>query len=148
MSPKKQRAAPWNIEFFKRHLSDDPDESVPAQDFLDETPPKVAAKIAAVAKAVADAPPPSFSGGGLWEAMHGNMGGYYEIRVDGPKRHHYRVFCLLERNGNDVGLDGPSIILLCGKEKRFMAVLSDADYAEVRGLGAEYRKRNPRSVSK
>jgi hypothetical protein len=101
--------------------------------------------IVAVVKAVADAPPPAFSGGGKWEAMHGDMSGCYEVRVDGPKRRHYRLFCILERDGESVGLGGPSIVLLTGKEKPFMTVLSAADYAEVKALGAEYRKRTPRS---
>ena len=47
--------------------------------------------------AVAAAPPPAFSGGGKWEAMHGEMSGFFEVRVDGPQRHHYRLFCVLER---------------------------------------------------
>ena len=74
----------------------------------------------AVVKAVADAPPPAFSGGGKWEAMHGDMNGFYEIRADGPKRHHYRLFCMLEREGAKLGLGG--------------------------NLGREYLARNPRSV--
>ena len=32
----------------------------------------------------------------MWEAMHGEMGGYYEIRVTGPGREHFRLFCRLE----------------------------------------------------
>ncbi len=100
----------------------------------------------AVVNAVADAPPPQFSGGGKWEAMHDEMAGYYEIRVDGPKRHHYRLFCLLERDGGSVGLGGPSLVLICGKEKPFRTVLSARDYGEVRRLGSEYLARRPRSV--
>jgi hypothetical protein len=45
---------------------------------------KVQATIKAVLIAVAAAPPPAFSGGGKWEAMHGDMAGYFELRVDGP----------------------------------------------------------------
>jgi hypothetical protein len=74
------------------------------------------------------------------------MGGFYEVRVDGPKRRHYRLFCVLEREGGSVGLGGPSIVLLTGKEKPFMTVLSAKDYGEVKALGAEYQKRSPRSV--
>jgi hypothetical protein len=70
--------------------------SVPAADFLDGCPPKVRGTILAVLDAVAAAPPPAFSGGGKWEAMHGDMGGYYEIRVTGPGREQFRLFCLLE----------------------------------------------------
>lgn len=100
----------------------------------------------AVVRAVADAPPPAFSGGGKWEAMHGEMGGFYEVRVDGPKRRHYRLFCVLEREGAAVGLGGPGLVLITGKDKPFQTVLSAADYAEVRALGDEYRRRVPRSV--
>jgi hypothetical protein len=37
-------------------------------------------------------------------------------------------------------------VLIAGKTKAFMTVLSKAEYADVRALGAEYRRRNPRSV--
>lgn len=52
---------------------------------------EVEATILAVLEAVRQAPPPRFSGGGKWEAMHGTMGGYYEIRVTGPARAQYRA---------------------------------------------------------
>jgi hypothetical protein len=142
-----ERPAPWRVHFFQRHASDDPKRTVPALEFLRSCPTKVEAMIVAVVKAVADAPPPAFSGGGKWEAMHGEMGGFYEVRVDGPKRRHYRLFCLLERDGAAVGLGGPCLVLLTGKDKPFQTVLSAADYAEVRALGAEYRRRVPRSVT-
>ncbi|RPH65507.1 MAG: hypothetical protein EHM78_25245 [Myxococcaceae bacterium] len=60
------------ITFFQRHREDDPSRSVPARDYLDACP--VAARLLAVVKAVADAPPPVFCGGGKWEAMHGGPG--------------------------------------------------------------------------
>ena len=143
------RAQKWGVEFFKRHVSDDPSEAVPAREFLDDIPTKVAARIAAVLDAVAEAPPPAYSGGGYWEAMHDEMAGYYEVRVDGqPNRTHYRLFCLLERDGVKVGLDGPSVIAVAGKKKAFRTVLSKQDYAEVRRLGDEFRSRTPRSVEK
>jgi hypothetical protein len=121
-------------------------QAVPARDFLLACPEKVRAMMLAVVNAVAEAPPPQFSGGGKWEAMHDEMGGYYEIRVDGPKRHHYRLFCLLERDGGSVGLGGPSLVLICGKDKPFRTVLSAREYGEVRRLGSEYLARRPRSV--
>ncbi len=61
-----QRQPGWGIEFFKRHRKDDSAETVPARDFLDEIPEKVAARMIAVLEAVAEAPPPSYSGGGYW----------------------------------------------------------------------------------
>ena len=78
--------------------------------------------------------------------MHDEMAGYYEVRVDGPKRHHYRLFCVLERDGVNLGLGGPSIVLITGKDKPFRTVLSKSEYAAVRRLGDEYKARVPRSV--
>lgn len=142
-SDEQQRQS-WRIHLFQRHEDDDPNETVPARDYLDACP--VAAKLIAVVKAVADAPPPAFSGGGKWEAMHGDMGGYYEVRVDGRNRTHYRLFCILERNGAEAGLGGPSLVILTGMDKLFRTTFSDDDYEQVRKLGDEYRRRNPRSV--
>lgn len=136
----------WNIYFFQRHPSDDPRRSVPAQEYLDACTPQARAKLLAALKEVASAPPPKHRGYGRWEAMHGNMGGFYEIRADGVKRRHYRLFCILERNGADHGLEGPSIIVIAGKDKPFRTTFTDRDYAEIKRLGEEYRSRSPRSV--
>jgi Txe/YoeB family toxin of Txe-Axe toxin-antitoxin module len=105
---------PWRIHFFQRHVDDDADRAVPSIEFLDGLPAKVAAEIHAVLDAVAEAPPPSFSGGGKWEAMHDDMAGYYEIRVQGGGRNH-RLFCVLERDADDLG--GSSIVCLGGLSK-------------------------------
>jgi hypothetical protein len=67
---------PWLIHFFARHRLDDPRCRVPGRDFLDACQMAVAAKFVAILKAVAEAPPPAFSGGGKWEAMHSDMSGY------------------------------------------------------------------------
>ncbi len=69
----KQAARPWLIHFFRRHSHDESSESVPARDFFESCPAKVSAMMIAVTRAVAEAPPPTFSGGGKWEAMHGKM---------------------------------------------------------------------------
>jgi len=58
----------WDIVY---HL--DADGNVPAVDFLVGCPTKTRANLLAVLNAVAAAPPPAFSGGGKWEAMHGKM---------------------------------------------------------------------------
>jgi hypothetical protein len=145
---KRAPVDPWRVHFFKRHKDDDPNEAAPGRTFLLACPDKVRAMMVAVVKAVAEAPPLSFAGGGKWEAMHGDMGGYYEVRVDGPKRRHYRLFCLLEKDGAKIGLGGPSLIILTGLDKPFRTTLSALDYAKVRALGDEYRRRNPRSIER
>jgi hypothetical protein len=59
---------PWSIVYYQA-----PDGTVPALEFLDGCPGTVDAQFTAVLDAVAAAPPPRFSGGGKWEAMHGTM---------------------------------------------------------------------------
>lgn len=145
--PTRARPTPWLIHFFQRHADDDDAQSVPARDFLDGCPESVQGKILAALRAVAEAPPPAFSGGGYWEAMHGEMAGYYEVRVDGPQRRHFRLFCILERSGGDHNLGGASIVLITGMVKEFRTTFSGRDYARVRALGDEYRARSPRSVA-
>jgi len=99
----------------------------------------------AVLVAVAAAPPKRYSGGGYWEAMKGDMTGWFEVRVDGPKRHHYRLFCRLDYEAEDA--TKPLLVVITGLDKPFRTELSDSDYAGVRQLGDEYLSRNPRSIA-
>lgn len=106
-------------------------------------PAGVRAKFNAVLNAVAAAPPKRFSGGGAWEAMHGEMTGWFEVRKDGPRRRHYRLFCLLDY---EAAGEKPLLVIIDGREKAFRTELSSADYAAVKALGDEYRSRHPRSI--
>ena len=134
-----------DIVYFRRHPEDDPEESTPGRDFLRTVcPPAVRAKFNAVLNAVAAAPPKRFAGGGAWEAMHGDMTGWFEVRRDGPGRHHYRLFCLLDYEAQ--GVDKPLLVVVDGRDKPFRTELSPADYDAIRSLGEEFRKRNPRSL--
>lgn len=136
----------WGVVYFKTK-----DGGVPAEDFLDSCPAKVEARFYAVLEAVRDAPPPQFSGGGYWEAMHGDMGGFYEIRLTGPGRRQYRLFCVLD-NADSTGLrrrglDSPQIAVITGMVKDSGKKFSDRDYAKVRALEAQYSKTYPRSIA-
>ncbi len=136
----------WNIVFYETVEG-----AVPGADFLDECPPKVRGTILAVLDAVASAPPPAFSGGGKWEAMHGVMSGYYEIRVTGPGREQFRLFCLLENaDANTLaarGLYGPTIAVVTGMRKKTGTVFSERDYAKVRKFGANHLAQTPRRIA-
>lgn len=134
-----------DIVFFQRHRDDDPGESTPGRDFLNNCPASVRAPMRAALAAVAAAPPMKFSGGGYWEAMKGDMTGWFELRKDGPGRRHYRLYCLLDYEAK--GLDRPLLVVVDGRVKAFRTELSATDYAEVRALGDEYRRRNPRSLA-
>ena len=116
----------WSIVYYAAR-----DRSAPAVDFLDGCPVKVAANLLAVLDAVAEAPPPQYSGGGKWEAMHGSMGGFYEVRATGPQREQFRLFCLLE-NAEPYelarrGLDGPAIAVVAGLRKPWRTTFGERD---------------------
>lgn len=156
-SSKKKRKAPsqsvrtrpsrddeHDVVYFKRHVEDDPQQAEPGRDALQSWPASVRAKAYAVLIAVATAPPRRFAGGGYWEAMKGDMSGWFEVRIDGPRRHHYRLFCLLDYEAK--GKDKPLLVIIDGRDKPFRTTLGDSDYAEVRAMGEEYLTRNPRSI--
>lgn len=136
----------WEILYFQSA-----DGSVPAGDFLDSCPTAVEADLIAVLEAVAEAPPPRFSGGGKWEAMHGTMTGYYEIRVTGPGREQFRLFCLLENADHPElkkrGLKGPAVIVLAGMRKPWRTTFKDRDYRRIRDIGDAHKSNYPRRVA-
>jgi hypothetical protein len=105
-----------------------------------------------VLDAVAAAPPPAFSGGGKWEAMHGEMGGYYEIRITGPGREQFRLFCVLENADRSTlaarGLRRPTITVITGMRKRSGRLFSDRAYARVRRLGDDHTSQMPRRIAR
>lgn len=136
----------WDVIYYKAL-----DGTVPADEFLDGCPPGVEADLIAVLDAVAEAPPPQFSGGGKWEAMHGSMGGYHEVRTTGPGREQFRLFCILE-NGDKAELDRrglrrPAIAVIAGMRKAHRTIFTERDYKKIRGLGNEHRSNFPRRIA-
>ncbi|MFN8022252.1 MAG: hypothetical protein U0Q03_12060, partial [Acidimicrobiales bacterium] len=103
---------PWSIHFFQRHPDDDPNRTVPAIEFFDRLPAKLVAEFQAVLDAVAEAPPPAFSGGGKWEAMHDKMADFYgqalepsrtrsEPRLDSARPKGQTSDCIFRRSRPD-----------------------------------------------
>ncbi|MBD0022146.1 MAG: hypothetical protein IDH24_09600 [Gordonia sp.] len=140
--------APHEVKFYKRHRDDDKVQTIPGLDALLGFPVKVRARLLATLSAVAKAPPKRFAGGGQWEAMHGDMTGYFEARVTSSTpngKWHYRLFCVLDYTAQGKAI--PLLVVLDGAAKRYQTTLSNARYAEVRDLGDEYRERNPRSFA-
>lgn len=99
----------------------------------------MSAQFAAVLDDVAERPPPRYSGGGRWEAMHGSMGGYHEVRAQGPGREQFRLFCILENGTPEEmtrrGLSHPTIAVITGMRKPWMTPFSEHDYEAVGRLG-------------
>ncbi|WP_202909687.1 hypothetical protein [Mycobacteroides abscessus] len=140
--------APHEVAFFKRHRNDDRAQAAPGLDALLGFPVKVRARLLATLVSVAKTPPKRFAGGGQWEAMHGNMTGYFEARVTSGTpngKWHYRLFCILDYTAE--GKTAPLLAVIDGAAKRYQTTLPASRYAEVRDLGNEYRKRNPRSLA-
>jgi len=148
---RPRREDPHEVAYFRRHRDEDPAQAVPGREFLDSCPAGVRAKFRAVLVAVAAAPPHRFAGGGYWEAMHGNMTGWFEVRADGPKpgggkgRHHYRLYCMLDYDAHGIGK--PLLVVITGLAKPFRTAISAPEYAKVRQLGREYLARSPRSLA-
>ncbi len=137
---------PWDVIYYQA-----PDGTVPALEFLDGCPGAIDAQFTAVLDAVAAAPPPRFSGGGKWEAMHGVMGGWYEIRLTGPGREQFRLFCRLENGASGElarrGLRRPAIAVISGMRKPWRTTFSERDYQRVRDLGSEHDRNYPRRIA-
>lgn len=119
---------------------------------MDTLPPKIAARFDVVLDTIRHAPPPRFSGGGFWEAMHGTMNGYYEIRITGPGRVQHRLFCILDNaDGEGLaerGFDEPQVAVINGISKRSGERFTDAEYERaVRDLGDNYLATLPRRVA-
>jgi hypothetical protein len=136
---------PWDVVYYEVE-----DGRCPVDEFLDDCPTKVAAQFLAVLDDVAAAPPPRYSGGGRWDAMHGDMGGSYEVRAQGPKREQFRLFCVLENGTPEElarrGLSRPAIAVIAALRKPWMTAFSDRDYARVRRMGDDHRARFPRRI--
>jgi hypothetical protein len=133
----------WDPQFFMRT---DPkaDPAVPALAWLEAVPDAVEAEIMATIDAVAEGPPPQFRGGLRYQAMHGDMTGWFEVRTKHRKRL-YRLFCLQDRKAP--GLPRPALVLITGGDKANESAFSRAFYTKVRALGEEYLSSNPRSVA-
>jgi hypothetical protein len=114
-------------------------------------PGKLEAEFAATLDAVAAAPPPRLAGGGKWEAMHGTMSSWHEIRLTGPGREQFRLFCLPE-NGTPAelarrGLQRPAIAAITGMRKPWRTTFSDRDYQRVGILGEAHQRNYPRAIA-
>jgi hypothetical protein len=84
--------------------------------------------------------------------MHRQHGGYYEIRLTGPGREQFRLFCLLENAApaelRRRELKAPSIVVINGMRKRHRTTFTDRDYRKhVRALGEDHLANVPRRLA-
>ena len=142
MSQPVSRRQKWKSQFLQRPRSEDPQQSIPTMEFLDRLSDTTVAEFQAILDAVAEAPPPSFSGGGKWEAMSGEMSGYFEARVSGHdktgKRLNHRLLCILVRDDDQLG--GSSIVCIGGLSKPPRTAANPRDYRQIKKYGDEFRE--------
>jgi hypothetical protein len=70
--------------------------------------------------------------------MHDDMAGLFEVRVQSSGANH-RLFCILERNADDLG--GSSIVCLGRLSKPVRSPADPRDYRKIKQYAAEFQKR-------
>ena len=152
--PPKVRTGPldtdaYDIQVFKRHQEDDATGAAPWQVETGLWPKQARARMRSIIIAVAAAPPTRFSGGGMWEVMHGDMAGFFEARSRYSGKL-YRVFCVLDEDPVTDSASGSRhgknvLVIISAGCKKNQTAFKEAFYDELRGLRDEYLRRTPRS---
>lgn len=125
-------AVTWALAFYEAA-----DGRTPAREFLLECPPSVREMLLAIVVAVRDAPPPTFPPSGMWHVMHAEMKGFHEAR-DEHDGQLYRLFCVLDGNAPDRGLDAKVVALIFGGVKRVRSAMDGRVYDEALAYRADY----------
>lgn len=71
--------------------------------------------------------------------MHDGMAGFYEVRVHGADQQNHRLFCVLERDAEDLG--GSSIVVIDGLSKPVRQAAEPKDYRRALRYRDEFRAR-------
>lgn len=130
-APPPAWKGPWDIAFYKGTKGE-----APALSWLRSFPEVVERRMVAIIIAVAQRPPPSFpSSSNEWQAMHTDMGGFFEAR-DQHGQMDYRVFCILDRNHHP----RPTVVLVSGGAKPDGTKMKAWVYREARAFRDEYNK--------
>jgi hypothetical protein len=122
----------WALAFYRAAEG-----SVPAREFLLSCPQPVREMLLAIVVAVRDAPPPSFPPSRMWHAMHGEMKGFHEAR-DEHNGQLYRLFCVVDSQAPEHGLDAKVVALICGGVKRSRSAMDGGVYDEALGYREDY----------
>jgi hypothetical protein len=160
MSPKRDKPLvgksgktpelPWAASFYVEEGG-----AVPAREALNAAEVPQAVRLALLARVVAvrDHPPPSFpTGSPIWSLMSRDaqrgrvdMSGIFEVRdKHGPLL--YRLFCLLDSEAGEHGIDARLLVLLSLGIKRERTAMPQAVYRQVRRQADRYFATSPRPI--
>jgi hypothetical protein len=154
-APPKAPAIPPSKKKWIATYYEDASGRAPARDGLraDDFPKNVRLALEARAKAVRDAPPPSFPAGSpVWSPMtkdkekgQVDMSGIFEIR-DKQGDTLYRLFCVLDSDADSHGLEAPALVLLSLATKPVRTAMPPSVYRRVRAEADRYFATTPRPV--
>lgn len=140
----------WIAVYYK-----DEDGKAPAREALraESFPRNVRLALEARAKAIRDAPPPSFPAASqMWSVMtrdrekgRVDMSGIYEIR-DKHGDTLYRLFCVLDSDVDSSGLGAPALVMLSLATKQVRTAMPESIYRKVRRQADRYFESLPRPV--
>lgn len=151
MTKKPQRKdLPWAAAFYVEQ-----DGSVPAREALyaDDIPKAVRLALLARVVAIRDHPPPSFpTGSPIWSLMSRDtqkgkvdLSGIFELRdKHGPLL--YRLFCVLDSQAGEHGVDAQVLVMLSLGIKRERTAMPESAYREVRRQADRYFAVSPRPI--
>jgi hypothetical protein len=122
----------WSLAFYRTAK-----DIAPAREFLLGCPQPVREMLLAIVVAVRDAPPPSFPPSKMWHVMHGEMKGFYEAR-DEHDGQLYRMFCVLDSQAPEHGLDAKAFTLICGGAKLVRSPMDKGVYDEALAYREDY----------
>ena len=89
--------------------------------------------------------PYAFPPGLMWQPMHDEAAGCFELRDEHDKRL-YRLFCVIDRKATENGLSHPVVCYLDGATKPVDAALPKATYVRLGTLRREYLTVSPRRI--
>ena len=122
----------WSLAFYRTAK-----DVAPAREFLLGCPQPVREMLLAIVVAVRDAPPPSFPPSKMWHVMHGEMKGFYEAR-DEHDGQLYRVFCVLDSQAPEHGLDAKVFTLICGGAKPVRSPMDKSVFEQALAYSEDY----------
>lgn len=123
----------WALAFYKTSGGE-----APARAFLLDCPQPVREMLLAIMVAVRDGPPPSFPPSRMWHVMRGDMRGIHEAR-DEHNGTLYRLFCIVDSQAPQHGLDAKVVTLISGGVKPARTAMAKQVYDETLAFVADYR---------